>query len=202
MKDVPMNKNSNEEKCSGCGTVVAIYDGVNLSTGDVSQFLCSKCYNESISKAMGFAFDHLSFHPITLADRSGYEHCFHFQTYLFGDNVSIRAIEIKEGEPKGYEFSLIGDAENDLFGLFAKLIDRLRRELAQKHIEKDNLTRYAITNDDIVRGRITWDDDTGGEVPCLVIDGKELSWNEFGRMLMTYEGFHFKLEIFEGSEER
>jgi len=88
-----------------------------------------------------------------------------FQTYLFGDNVSIRAIEIKEGEPKGYEFSLIGDAENDLFGLFAKLIDRLKRELAQKHIEKDNLTRYAITNDDIVRGRITWDDDTGGEVP-------------------------------------
>lgn len=45
-------------------------------------------------------------------------------------------------------------------------------------------------------------DDNGGEVPCLVIDGKELSWHEFGRMLMAYEGFHFKLEIFEGDEER
>jgi hypothetical protein len=35
-----------------------------------------------------------------------------------------------------------------------------------------------------------------------VIDGKELSWHEFGRMLMTYEGLHYKLEIFEGSEEK
>ncbi len=25
---------------------------------------------------------------------------------------------------------------------------------------------------------------------------------EFGRMLMAYEGFHFKLEIYEGDEER
>lgn len=30
----------------------------------------------------------------------------------------------------------------------------------------------------------------------------ELSWHEFGRMLMAYEGFHFKFEIFEGDEER
>jgi len=53
-----------------------------------------------------------------------------------------------------------------------------------------------------VRGQITWDDNEDGRVPCLVIDGRELSWEEFGRMLMTYEGFNFKLEIFEGFEER
>ncbi len=58
------------------------------------------------------------------------------------------------------------------------------------------------TDKDIVRGHIAWDEEAGGELPCLVIDGKELSWHEFGRMLMTYEGFHFKLEIFEGSEEK
>lgn len=45
-------------------------------------------------------------------------------------------------------------------------------------------------------------DDNGGEVPCFVINGKELSWHEFGRMLMTYEGFRFKLKIFERDEER
>lgn len=197
-----MNINSTKEQCSGCKTEVTTYDGVHLSTGNASRFLCSKCYNESISKAMGFAFDHLSFHPITMADSFGDDHFFNFQTHLFGDNVSIRALEIREGEPKGYEFSLNGEAEDDLFGLFAKLIERMKRELARKHIEKGDLTQYTITNDNIVRGRITWDDDSGGEVPCLVIDGKELSWHEFGRMLMAYEGFHFKLEIFEGSDER
>ena len=44
-------------------------------------------------------------------------------------------------------------------------------------------------------------EDYYGHPPLIVIDGKELRWDEFGRMLMTYEGFHFKLEIFDRSEE-
>lgn len=197
-----MNSNSTKKQCDDCGTEVSTYDGVYFSIGDTSRFLCSKCYNESISEAIGLNFDHLSFHPIILSDRDDVDHTFHIQTRLFGDKVNIQALEIKKGEPKGYEFSLNGDAEDDLFGLFTKLVDRIRRELERKHIETGDLTRYIITNEDIVRGHIAWDDDTDGEVPCLLIDGKELSWNEFGRMLMTYEGFHFKLEIFEGTEER
>lgn len=197
-----MGSNLRKKHCSECGTEVSSYDGVYLSTGDTSRFLCSKCYNESISEAIGLNFDHLSFHPIMLTDRDGVDHTFHFQTRLFGDKVNIQALEIKDDEPKGYEFSEHGDVEDDLFGLFTKLIDRLRRELERKHIEPNDLSRYRITNQDIVRGHITWDDETDGEVPCLIIDGKELSWHEFGRMLMTYEGFHFKLEIFEGNEER
>lgn len=50
--------------------------------------------------------------------------------------------------------------------------------------------------------RIGWDPDNGASgPPLLVIDGKSLSWDEFGRMLMTYEGFNFRLEIFDRSEE-
>jgi hypothetical protein len=197
-----MNKKSTKEKCTDCGDEVSTYDGVYISRENASNFICSKCYNRSISESMGLNFDHLSFHPITMADVDGADHTFHFQTRLFGDNVNIQALEIIEGVPKGYEFSVHGDAEEDLFGLFTKLVDRIRRELGRKHIEPSDLTRYRITNEAIVRGRITWDDDTGGEVPCLVIDGKELTWHEFGRMLMTYEGFHFKLEILEGFKER
>jgi hypothetical protein len=197
-----MNSSFIKKQCSDCGVEVSTYDGVYLSTGDTSRFLCSRCYNESISEAIGLNFEHLSFHPIILMDRDGADHNFHFQTRLFGDKVNIQALEIKKREPKGYEFSVHGDAEDDLFGLFAKLVDRMYRELERKHIEPSDLTRYSITNEDIVRGHITWDDNTDGKVPCLVIDGKELSWHEFGKMLMTYEGFHFKLEIFEGTEDR
>jgi hypothetical protein len=197
-----MNSNYRKKRCCDCETEVSNYDGVYLSTGDTSRFLCSKCYNKSISEAIGLNFDHLSFHPILLTDKDGTDHTFHFQTHLFGDKVNIQALEIKECEPKGYEFSVHGEAEDDLFDLFAKLVDRLHRELERKHIEPSDLTRYKITNEDIVRGHITWDDETDGLVPCIIIDGTELSWHEFGRMLMTYEGFHFKLEIFEGNEER
>ena len=184
-----MNNNSTQIQCNSCGTAVQTYDGVYLSDEHTNRFLCSKCYNKTVSEIMGLNFDHLSFHPITLADKENENHTFHFQTRLIGDNVLIQALEIKDGEHKGYEFSVHGDAEDDLFYLFRKLIERVRRGLEQRHIESSDLTPYRITDEDIVRGYITWDDNTGGEIPCLVIDGKELSWHEFGRILMSYEGF-------------
>jgi len=197
-----MNSNPTQNPCDACGTEVSTYDGVYLTKGDTRRFLCNRCYNESISDSIGLDFEHLSFHPIILADRDGENHTFHFQTRLLVDKVHIQALEIRNNAPKGYEFSICGDAEDDMFGLFTKIVDRIRRELKRKHIEPGDLTRFLITEEDIVRGHITWDDDTDGEVPCLVIDGKEISWHEFGRMLMAYEGFHFKLEIFESNEER
>jgi len=197
-----MKNNQQKKRCAGCGDEVPSYDGVHLTAGDTHRFLCSECYNRNTAEAFGFDFEHLSFQPVTLEDRDGEEHAFHFQTRLLGDLIYIQALEIKEGEPKGYKFAQSGYAEDDLFGLFTKLVERLTREMERKHIEADHFLPYSITGDDIVRGRVSWDEETGGEVPLLVIDGKELSWHEFGRMLMTYEGFHFKLEIFDETEER
>jgi hypothetical protein len=41
---------------------------------------------------------------------------------------------------------------------------------------------------------------TAGCLPLLVIDGKEISWEEFGRMVMTFEGWQFRFEIRDRSE--
>jgi hypothetical protein len=38
-------------------------------------------------------------------------------------------------------------------------------------------------------------------VPLLVIDGQEVSWDEFGRMLMSFEGWQFRVAIRDRSEE-
>ena len=151
---------------------------------------------------MGLDFQHVDFDPITLQDIDGVSHKFEFRTHIFGTNVSIEAFEVQNEKLKGYQFSISGDADDDILNVFGKLFERMRRALERKHIEKNDLTRFQITNDDVVRGQITWDDNEDGRVPCLVIDGKELSWEEFGRMLMTYEGSHFKLEIFERFDER
>jgi hypothetical protein len=40
-----------------------------------------------------------------------------------------------------------------------------------------------------------------GRLPMLVIDGREISWEQFGRMVMGFEGWQFKLEIKDWSEE-
>ena len=37
--------------------------------------------------------------------------------------------------------------------------------------------------------------------PLVVIDGREISWEEFGEMLMTFEGWQFKMQIADPSDD-
>jgi len=53
----------------------------------------------------------------------------------------------------------------------------------------------------VVRGRIEWDEETGDRLPRLVIDGEPVAWEEMGRMLMSHEGFQFRLEILDPTDE-
>jgi hypothetical protein len=38
-------------------------------------------------------------------------------------------------------------------------------------------------------------------MPVLVIDGRDVSWEELGRMLMTFEGWQFRMVIRDRSGE-
>lgn len=49
--------------------------------------------------------------------------------------------------------------------------------------------------------RIEWDETSDERMPLLVIDGREVSWEEFGRMLMSFEGWQFRMVIGDRSEE-
>ena len=91
------------------------------------------------------------------------------------------------------------DPEEDLLGLFGRLVEKIRRALSIKHLKQGSLGLQVA--DQIVRGRIEWDRDEDGRVPLLVIDGREITWEHFGHMLMTFEGWQFKLEILDKSEE-
>jgi hypothetical protein len=89
---------------------------------------------------------------------------------------------------------LLGDAL-----LLGRLIARIRRALSAKHLMNGSL-RLQIANQ-VVRGRIEWDDAHDGRLPMLIIDGWEVTWEDFGSMLMSFEGFHFQLNIRDKSEE-
>jgi len=196
-----MNSEIHKSKCETCGRLVRSFDMVHLSQHKKTTLLCSKCYNEFVAKYMELDFQHVDFDPITMGDIDGVPHTFEFRTHMFGANVSIEAFEIKDSQISGYEFAVAGDAEGDMLLLFGKLFDKMRSELGRRHIEKAEYTRYQITDDDTVRAQIAEEDGEDGQLPCLVIDGKELSWSEFGRMLMTYNGFNMKLEIFDRFED-
>jgi hypothetical protein len=52
-------------------------------------------------------------------------------------------------------------------------------------------------NGTAVNGRISESDDG----PTVVVDGREYSWEEFGRFLSPFTGFNFRLECFDASAE-
>ena len=188
-----------DNACRGCGAVVASYEGVLLSAGEDSRLLCSSCYNETIADYLGLDYEHVAFEPVTLEDRDGMPHTFQFRTHVFSDQLSLEALETGPGE--GYEFSVIADAEQDLFVTFRELFERIRRELGRKHIEPER-DGYQITDAGVVRGQITSDTDGLDTMPLLIVDGKPVTWEEFGHMVSPYMGFRFKLEVFDRSEER
>lgn len=188
-------------QCSTCGAVVPDYDAVSVgSIEEGYRDVCNQCCNIETARADGLeSFQHLNFEPVRIVDCEGQPHDFHFRTRLFGPGVALDAFEVRNGEPAGYEFQVIGEPEDDLMVLLARLLEKIRRALEIKHLSHDTLGLHVA--DRIVRARIAWDRDEDGRVPLLVIDGQEITWEQFGQMLMTFEGWQFKLEIYDKSEE-
>ncbi|WP_295887791.1 hypothetical protein [uncultured Thiohalocapsa sp.] len=57
--------------------------------------------------------------------------------------------------------------------------------------------RACVSDADLIRGEISIDPNAFARMPLLIIDGKLVSWEALGRMVSPYEGFRFKLEIFD-----
>ena len=188
-------------KCEGCSEIFPGYDIVHYGSMDAGyRQLCTRCFNAVVAELHGLDdFENIQLEPIGLIDCSGEEHEFHFRTRLLGGIVSLEAFELRDGNPSGYELQLIGDPDEDLFVLLGRLIQKIRKALSIKHIANGEYGLQMV--DDTVRGRIEWDDAEEGRVPLMIVDGREITWEEFGQMLMSREGWQFKLEIFDRSDE-
>lgn len=191
-----------QDHCEGCGAVTPGYDTVNYGSMEKGySLLCTRCFNAEVAKLHGLKdFENIRLEPVGITDSAGKSHQFHFQTRLLGGIVSLEAFELLDGNPGGYQFQLVGDPEDDLFALLGRLIQKIRRALSVKHLKETDGHGLQIA-EQTVRGRIQWDDSEDGRVPLLVVDGQEISWEDLGQMLMSFEGWQFKLEILDPSDE-
>jgi hypothetical protein len=187
--------------CDACGTAVPAYDVV--SYGSIEQGyreLCSRCFNAEVASALGLErFENVRLHPVVMIDCAGERHEFHFRMRLLGSTAALDAFELRAGAPGGYQFQILGKPDDEPLSLLGRLIERMRRSLSVKYLERSaHGTQIA---DRTVCGRIEWDESEDGRVPLLVIDGQEVSWDELGRMLMSFEGWQFCVAIRDRSEE-
>jgi hypothetical protein len=187
-------------KCQNCRKRVPGYDTVHYGAIETGyRDLCMRCYNTDVASRMGLEYEHIPLQPIDMDDAVGAGHRFHFRTRLLGDRVALEAFELVDGDPGGRQFQMLEDWPTDLFELLGRLTQRMRRSLAHRHLVTEE-GRLQIA-DFVVRGQIDWDEQAEGRLPMLVIDGREVTWEQFGRLLMSFEGWQFKLEIRDRSEE-
>ena len=187
--------------CEACGAVVPAYDVVNY--GSIEQGyreLCNRCFNAEVASALGLErFENVRLHPVVMTDCAGERHEFHFRMRLLGSMAALDAFELKAGAPGGYQFQMLGKPDDEPLSLLGHLMERMRRSLSVKHLVRSEYgTQIA---DRTVCGRIEWDGSEDGRIPLLVIDGREVSWDDLGRMLMSFEGWQLRLAICDLSEE-
>jgi len=139
------------------------------------------------------------FEPVRIQDCDGETHLFHFEARDFGAGIAVEAYESAPAGPDGYRFQVIGPPGSDRLGLVGQLIQKIRRALSVKHLADRELG--VDIADSVVRGRIEWDEEQDGRVPLLVVDGRRITWEQLGALLMKFEGFQFKLEIRDESQE-
>jgi len=99
----------------------------------------------------------------------------------------------------GYKFEVLGSHDCNQEDLILELYEKIKRGLSMKYLEHGELGKQI--KDMSVVGRIEWDDEYEGQIPELCIDGERITWYEFGKMLMTFEGWQFQLNIFDRTDE-
>lgn len=182
--------------CESCDKEVPSYETTLVGEGDKHRCLCGPCYFATVSHYAGEDITHHRLEPVTISDALGTPHTFHFRYSVIPDGFGLEAFEIKRGHPGGYQFSIGG--QGDPIDLLMKLYQRIKRELSRTHIEGEGRDRHLKEE---VRALIDYDRESDG-LPLLVIDGKDYTWKQFGKMLMCYEGWRFKLEIYDRSDEK
>jgi hypothetical protein len=191
--------------CERCAKLAPAHDLTHFNTEAGVLLLCTQCFNADVAQRVGIRdFDNHPLDPISITAADGVIHEFHLQTRLLGAMVTLEAYELKDGEPSGYQFQLIGEPGEDRFVQLGRLVERIRSTLATRYLED---SKYGLQIKDMeVKGAIEADMSDEADVfaprlPMLVIDGRDVSWDEFGKMLMTFEGFQFKLEIVDKSDD-
>lgn len=183
------------DRCDTCRRELAF--GATISVTGRGTY-CSSCYNAWLAAESGVRFDNAELEPVTLRDAGGRPHTFRIHSRLtLGAGHVMEAIEAG-AESFGYQFKVMGPEESDAMALFRELYARMRRGLDRQYLKEAQFGLQLVERHRLT-GRIEMDRESSE--PVLVVDGRPRSWEEVGRLLLSYEGWHIGIEITDAIEE-
>lgn len=186
-------------KCDKCKKAEAM-----IHVEGVGDF-CLDCYNDIISRAFGTEkFDNYSRH-ISVYDVDGEIHQFEVWNMLLPEYSIWHADEMGGG----YRFEVmtgLSDNQSDaLYHLHQKILLGIGYKSLQEYNDKSYIENAYHTDNrqftlkEAGTGRIE-DTSEKGEY-CIVIDGQEINFEDFGRMASTYTGFNMVYQFCDLSDE-
>ena len=112
-------------------------------------------------------------------------------------------MEATENIEYGYEFAVHGELECNQTELYERLVDKVKRGVSKRFIkvgEFPNGQKYQSIIDDEVVGRIDHDEMSPSS-PMVVIDGQPYTWEQFGEMVKSFEGFQIQMKFFDMTDD-
>jgi hypothetical protein len=176
----PMNS------CEHCGS-----KEVKVHLDDLK--LCMDCYNKIMSEELDVELVPL-IDTFSLKDFNGTSRTFLVERRMHPVGFFLEAIENIE---YGYKFAIHGELNANQPELLNQLIEKTRKGISEQQVESKvfpNGVAYQSIMNDQVKGYIEYDENSEG-IPLIIIDGKPFTWEEVGRMLMTFEGFQLKIML-------
>ncbi|MDC3418573.1 DUF7713 domain-containing protein [Aquibacillus salsiterrae] len=171
---------------------------ITMAHTDGDERLCLHCYNEQMVDMLGVELEsHLE--SFSVNDDTGVRRNFVVSQKL--DPIGI-FIEAKETIEYGYRFVVHGEVDCNQSELFQQLIDKVNHGVAKSYLTTSSspsgFESESIIDDDVV-GRLEYDGPDRG--PLVIIDGKPYTWEQLGDMVMSFEGFQFKLKMFDPTDD-
>lgn len=153
--------------------------------------LCDVCVDERISATTGWPRLPAPPPSRTVTGPDGREHLLRFRLWRTPGGISADAIEQgPDGDdPDGYALSVSGGHDADPDVLLAALDQRVRVETGRCYLEHDDPAGWQVTGTEVA-GRLDGDQD---DLPDVIIDGRRITWTDFGRMIASFDGWWFRM---------
>lgn len=186
------------DPCHGCGRdFPEVFPPPRYRIGDVA--FCDSCANRRLAELSGFPALPDAPAPETFSGPDGREHLMCYRLFRCPTGILAEVEEYTpagDPVPHGYKYGVFAeDHDADLRPLVAELRGQASEGIARSFLTTES-GRLLLEGDE-VEGRLVWDHNRlhTGCPYAVAVDGRLLTWNEFGRVLEAYEGWRFKLTI-------
>lgn len=158
--------------------------------------LCDRCLDRRVAAITGYPELPEPPAPDELSGPDGRIHRFRYRLWRAPTGVVAEAAEIGDAPGEGYHVEVLGSHEADAGRLMERVRTRLRDRISHLDL-KDRPGSHPIIAGDQLTGRLVWSHHD--ETYDVVIDGRRLTWTQFGHALEPFEGWAFRL-AFEDTE--